>query len=1079
MTYKHRSGLTGAYDRTTAFPLWDSVVTREGHLGQAAEIVEAQAILQRKIRSIGNLVARDGDRVEGGDIIIDVDAGTVTLTPGRVYVRGRVLDVPTVTLAAVPMTGAIHIGVRSVETFTTDLDEPALVGLHPGSLSEGEAGAARSTFALVWGFSGDGIEGDLYSVYLLKDGVAIDQTPPPNLTGINAQLAVYDFDANGNYIVDGCKAVALGKIGTDQHFSIEAGVANIKGFKRSRQAALRHAQLEASDLFTIPVEIHSHGAGSTVVTLNHSPIATINQVLVEKQVTESVTRGGTPNTSDAFVNTGVTSIVSVVQGGTTYVVTTDFTKAGDLISWVPGGIEPATGSSYDVTYRYLGLVTPTDITATTLTVAGGFDGGQVQVDYDFKLPRVDVLGLDSDGLPVYIKGVSSRANALPPKIPSDVLPLALVENNWTGAPTVTNIGVRAYTMAKVDRMYNSLVDALDLIALERLQRDIDSREPISKHGVFVDPFTSDRYRDEGEPQTAAVFGGLLRMAIAPTFHSMNLAGVTMLDWTEEVAIEQSLATSCQKINPYLNFNAIPASMTINPPVDYWTESATEWASDSAAALSSPLTVSTGRTVTGRTTTTTTTTQRQTVESAGERSELLELLREITLEFTINGFFVGEELTLLEFDGIDVTPAGPLVADADGEIVGTFDIPANVPSGSKALIAEGAGGSEAAGVFVGQGTIEIDILRRVTTTSVRRVSATRPAPGGSGGSRGERGDPDPLAQTFTMIDGRHIAGVNLKVCAIGDATKPIILEIVTVENGIPTTDVVAQAYYGMAAAVIGVWTEIRFAYPVWLSPGTEYAFVVKTNDPDHAISTAKIGDFDIDTQTPVAAQPYSVGVMLSSSNAKTWTPHQAEDITFQLIAAIFDPLTKTVEVGTFAAVNMSDLLIRAEVELPTAAASMHFEVELDDGSVTLLNPGQAWEMQVFYTGDVQVRAVLSGAERVSPVVFPVILAVEGEMQTTGSYVTRAFTMGTDIDVLSYLKTKLPAGSTLVLEADAADDIWTAVPQTVQTPLQESGWIERKYVLAGHDANPVGRLRISTTATPAARPLAYDFRAISTP
>ncbi|RWX72593.1 DUF4815 domain-containing protein, partial [Mesorhizobium sp. M2A.F.Ca.ET.039.01.1.1] len=731
MAYEHKSGLAGTYDRTPQFPAWDAVLTREGKIGQAAEMFEAQQLLQKKVRSIGNLVARDGDRVEGADIIIDAEAATVTLTAGRLYVNGRVLDAPAAVLSAVPMIGTVHIGVRVIEDYVTELEEPALLGLMPGSLSEGEGGAARIVLSLAWGFSGDGNDAPIYAVYLLKDGVAIDQTPPPNLTGVAALIGIYDYDSNGNYIVSGCTVSALGKDGSDQVFSISAGVANIKGWKRTRYAALRHREPETFDLFRIPTEVHTFGANPTIVTLNHGPIATIREVLVEKEVTETVVRGGTPNGSDALVNTGVTSILEVKQGATTYNTPADWTKVGDLVSWSAGGAEPATGSSYTVKYRYLGIVSATDITATSITVAGGVNGGQIQVDYDFKLPRVDVLGLDSDGNSVYLKGVSSRTNALPPKVPDDILPLALIENVWTDTPVVTNIGVRAYTMAKIDRMYNSLVDALDLIALERLQRDIDSREPISKNGVFVDPFTSDRYRDEGEPQTAAVFGGLLRLAIDPTFHAINLPGVTLLDWTEEVAVEQPFATSCSKINPYQNFEPLPASMTINPPVDYWTESATEWASDSAAALSSPVVVTTSRSTSGRTTTTTTTTQRETVESS-TREETLAYLRQIVLNFSIKGFFAGEHLSSLEFDGIDVTPAGPLTADAEGEIDGSFTIPANVPAGSKGVVAKGAAGSEAAAIFVGQGTIDIETLRRVITTTVQSTSVTAPRetpPGG--------------------------------------------------------------------------------------------------------------------------------------------------------------------------------------------------------------------------------------------------------------------------------------------------------------------------------------------------------------
>lgn len=331
----------------------------------------------------------------------------------------------------------------------------------------------------------------------------------------------------------------------------------------------------------------------------------------------------------------------------------------------------------------------------------------------------------------------------------------------------------------------------------------------------------------------------------------------------------------------------------------------------------------------------------------------------------------------------------------------------------------------------------------------------------------------------LVDGRHLAGVDIKICAIGDADNPIVLEIVTVENGIPTNDVVAQAYYDMHGAVIGDWTAIRFAYPIWLSGGVEYAFVVKTDDAAHSIHTAKLGDFDADNQRPVASQPYSVGTMLSSANARTWTPHQDEDITFRLIEAKFSPVSKTVALGTFNAVDMSDLIIMAEVELPTAAAGLHFEVEVSDGTITLLRPGQAWERQDYYTGAVQVRAVLSGSATVSPVLFPVILAVAGKVAASGTYISRAFNIGTGVDLIGWLKTYIPTGAAISLDVDDGAGNWSAVSQTQQSPLQDPGWIERRYAKAGHNADPTGRVRLTLAGTPAARPMAYDFRVVSAP
>lgn len=1072
MAYEHRSGLAGAYDRTPAHPEWDSVIAREHRVGQAAELVEVQSILQRKMRAIGDLTARDGDRIEGGEIMIDADGGTVTLTAGRVYVDGRILSVPAATLSAVPMAGAVTIGVRLVETWITELEEPALYGLHPGSKAEGEAGAARGIVSLEWGFAGDGGTGQLYSVYLLKDGVAIDQSPPPSLSGINAQIAIYDYDANGNYVVSGCKVTALGKDAGDQVFSIGAGTANINGFKRVRHAAIRHREPEASDQMRIPTEVHTFGAGPTTITLNHGPIATINQVLVEKEVTETVTRGGTPNGRDNLANTGVLSIVEVKAGATTYVQGADYVRTGDTVDWAPGGAEPGAGNTYTVTYRFLGVVSPSVITATAITVAGGVNGGQVHVDYDFHLPRVDILGLDENGLPIYIKGISSRANPLPPQVPGDVLPLVLVDNKWGGKPDIGWVGIPAMTMADNYKLKMRLIDTLNLVASERLRRDIDSREPVSKAGVFVDPFTSDRYRDAGTPQTAAVFDGLIRLPIAVTHHALNQSGVTLLDWTERVAVEQPLATSCRLINPYMNFEAMPGEMTLTPAFDFWTETATEWTSDSTQTIAVPISTSTsGNTIT-------TTHQVEDTRVVDEREELLDYLRQIDVSFEIRGFFPAEILDELTFDGIDITPSPALAADGAGKITGTFTIPAGAPAGSKAVVATGQGGSEAASVFIGQGVIDITTMRRTITTTVsqqvieqakRSLASDRP-PGGWA---------DPLAQTFTLLQGRHLAGVDIKICNIGDPNNAIVLEIVTVENGIPTTDIVAQAYYDMHAAVIGDWTAIRFAYPIWLPGGVEYAFVVKTDDGQHSIHTAKLGDFDADSQRPVASQPYSVGTMLSSANARTWTPHQDEDITFRLIEAQFAPVTRTVPLGTFNAVDMSDLILLAEVELPTAAASLHFEVELSDGSVTLLRPGQAWERQDYYSGLVQVRAILSGSATVSPVLFPVILAVAGKVAASGTYVSRAFQMGTAVDLIGWLKTFTPTGSSIAIEVDDGAGVWSTMAQTQQSPLQDPGWIERRYARDNHDANPTGRIRLTLTGTPAARPMGYDLRVISAP
>lgn len=1049
--FNHSSGLPAVYDRSPDHPDWARVLFREDRIAQAAEIMEAQSIIEARNRRVSDRIMSDGDRIEGADIIVDALAGTVTLTAGRVYARGDVRPVASATLSSVPMIGEVPVGVRVVTQVVTENEEPDLLGLHIGSEAEGEAGAGREVETVVWGFGGDGEPGDLYQVYLLKDGVAVNQAPPPSLSGVTQAIALYDRDANGSYVVRGCSVRALGLIGGAQNFSIGEGTANILGFKRVRDYALRHAEVEAFDVSTVVAEPHTFadgGTGTAVVPLNHGPLAAVTTAIITKQKTVSITKG-LSNSLDPLPDGSITSLVSVVQGGTTYVAGTSYVLNADRVDWSPGGAEPAPGSSYNVTYQYLAAVTPTASTADSVTLTGGVTGGSVLLSYNWKLPRYDLLCLDQDGRPVYVKGVSSAAKPRAPDQPSALLALAEIHNDWRTTPEVINTDVKSVPYVEMWAYFRRLFDLADLVALERLRRDIDYREPVAKKGIFVDPWEDDTYRDAGEVQTAAVFSQQMRLAIDPTIFSLGPAQTVMLDFTEEVVVRQELFTACMKVNPYANFSPLPASLALNPPADFWEDHVTQWLSEQTRVFGSGI-------VAGSTTRT---------ELVSESSQAAQFLRQISVAFTIKGFGAGEALTSLTFDGLNVTPAGPLVANGSGQVSGTFTIPANVPSGTKLCEATGASGTKASAQFVGQGRIEIDVMRRVTTIRQR-----------SNGGDGPHGEPvDPLAQTFMLTEARHIIGVDLRVCAVGNTAKPILVEIHAVENGIPTADTLAQVSVSMVGVSAGQWLQARFAVPVFLTADREWAIMVKTDDANHALSIGRIGDFDAASQRWVGAQPYSVGVLLSSSNAMTWTPHQAEDLTFRLVAAKFAPLSKTVALGTVAVTDMSDLLIRAGVELPTADASLVFEVQRADGSITKLLPGQPWELAAYVTETLTVRAILTGTAKISPTLYPNVALISGKVRASGTYISRAFTMGAAIRMSAFLKTFLPAGSTLTVEVDAADDNWVAVAQFAATALN-GGWFEREYRKTPYTATE-GRIRLTLAGSPAARPILSDFRAVS--
>jgi hypothetical protein len=629
-------------------------------------------------------------------------------------------------------------------------------------------------------------------------------------------------------------------------------------------------------------------------------------------------------------------------------------------------------------------------------------------------------------------------------------------------PIVTNVDVRAVPYVELWHYLRRLFDALDLIALERLKRDIDAREPVAKKGIFVDPFNDDTYRDAGVAQTAAIFGGTMQLAIDPSFFRPTMTSPISLNFTEEVVVRQELATACMKINPYQNFLPLPGTMALTPSSDFWVQRRTDWLSPTTQEFAG--------------------TENSTVTSTvleAERSQILDMLRQISVAFTIQGFGAGEALSRLSFDGVDVTPAG-IVANGSGVATGSFTIPANVPAGVKAVRAAGAGGTLASAQFVGQGTIDISVMRTVTTIFNAPPPPSPPsdtAQPWTGPTQGNENDTagDPLAQTFTLTEARHIIGTDIKFCAVGNRAKHCLVQLREVQNGLPTRKIVAEAYVDMNTITLNAWTAVRFSAPVYLPSDREFCFVILTDDANHSVSIASVGDFDAAQQAVAGAQPYSVGVLLSSSNNSTWTAHQNSDLTFRLVAASFSPTSKTVNLGSFTVTNASDFIVRAVSEIPTAAASLIFELQRADSSVIQLLPGQNLAMTSYVNETVQLRAILNGSAKISPTLYPGVLLIAGSIRSSGTYVSRAFDMGTAIRMSNYFKALLPSGSSVTVEIDKVDNSFSSVA-LFATSVLDNGQVELEYRVTPY-TTPLGRLRITLNGTPAARPNLSDFRAVA--
>lgn len=392
------------------------------------------------------------------------------------------------------------------------------------------------------------------------------------------------------------------------------------------------------------------------------------------------------------------------------------------------------------------------------------------------------------------------------------------------------------------------------------------------------------------------------------------------------------------------------------------------------------------------------------------------------------------------------------ANAQGVVTGKFTIPANVPAGKKTVRFVGAGGSYGDAAFVGQGTTVVDVRRTVNTVTVTFY--------------------DPLAQTFTLTEAAQIWSVSLWFSAIG--TSPIVLQIRETANGVPSSVIVAETRIQPSQATTTSQTEFAFDAPVFLQANTQYALVVLCDDAVSELRIAELGKYDAVSQKWVTSQPYQIGVLLSSSNASTWTPHQDRDLTFRLYKSRFTPESRTLDLGSVAVTDATDLILLAQEELPTSATHVNYILGLPDGTNITVANGQQVRLGQAITGNISVSAKLNGNANASPILFPGTQLVVGRVGTSGTYVSRAIAGGSNVRVKVIFDAEIPGGAAVNVSYKGADvgDTWTTVPFVGSTPV-DNGFYEITHQITGVTENMV-QIKLELTGTTSARPRVKNLR-----
>ncbi len=953
------------YEKFDATDGYDRLLFRTGKGLQSRELNDLQSQVHHQVKGIADILLKDGDLVSEGDVIINRTTGSVHMGEASVYLAGVVRPLQTTELT-IPLDKELEIGAWLDYQVVTELQDETLRDPAVGAHNYDEPGAARLQANCSWGLADDVKTGtpQFYPVHRVVNGVLIVNEPSPQLDTMTRALARYDRQSNGgSYVVEGMELIYRGHTELEQTFTLKEGKAHIEGFEVAFQTARQQIFDYDPDIREVAHEPHrftSDSNGQMLVRLNFSPVSTIHRVTVLAEKSIDINRSN--RAYDSLTDDGIYTIVSVKEGDKVY-DELDYSFLQNRLVWE--GDKPASGNTYQITYHYYeqvmvsadecGFLLSQQNEEQPLLIVEGKD---IAVDYNWKMPRKDLVVLDKEGSIKRVIGRAAPFNPIAPRAPEQHLVIAQINQAWwqEGAPDIVDLAIHAVSMSVLKQMQQQIIDLYQLVAVERLYNNANAEDPSSKFGVFVDPFLDDDLRDQGLPQTAAIIDGELQLPISVVVNDLGLDSPVTLPYVLTDVLVQVRRSGSMKVNPYQAFDPIPASVLLTPNVDHWTQNIQNWTS----SITERFTIGGG--LQTRVIARSSRTQR-----VSTNTQKLQFLRVRKINFRVNGFGPDEKLTLIEFDGVSVNANGSnITADGNGVLQNSFQIPPNIPTGNKLVRFVGQGGSVGQANYIGSNNISVETMRTITTITSERY--------------------DPLAQTFTLQQACFVAGIELWFTQKGREDVRVQIRETTI--GMPNQTVLAESIMASSAINLdGVTTLFEF-FPLFLNEGQEYAIVVLTDGAEHEVAIAELGKFDPNNGW-ITSQAYQVGVLLSSSNASTWTPHQDKDLTFRLKAASFSQAEHEIELGQISVDEISDVMALGVVERPSSDTDVRFEF-LEEGQSKALSV-QEWQpnnLVELITKPVTVKACLSGSTRFSPILYAGAQAVFGKLKKTADYISRA-------------------------------------------------------------------------------------------
>ncbi len=1054
-------GLTDArsrYDRSKGF---QRLIFRGRQFVESAEANEAQQITEARIGDVGTMLVGTSSLREGGTVVPQ-STGVVLVEAGRVWAENALLEVPEQTLA-VPAQGPCVVGVYVRSHVITHEEDPSLKGIITGTASYGKGLAARLSYLAQWGVEGDGSEGTFHPVHTLQDGQALNEIEPPAGDIAEQLVARHVRQTHGSHIIKGFEVAYGGKQGDDHRFILKAGELRANGVLVTRTVDSSYLMSEQPELSLVRTENTAYvdrGDGKCEIKTNRAPIDEIVEVTIVASMSKTITHG-TAGGLDSIGVPSIYAITSVKAGAVSYTEGTDFKRVGDKLDWSLNGTEPDPGSSLDLVLEYSTQATPESVDADGFVIGGGVAGRNVATRYKFKLGRSDILAVSQTGEIIYLTGVSNEFYPKSPFVADELCPLARIHNRWGQTPVIEQIGLVAVKEVEARAMHHDMLVLAEQVSKIGLRQQAAERDPASHKGYFSDNCTDRSQMDLGLNPTVAVVGGALRLPVEVSLHHINLSqDWYTLPYTAEVIEEQPFRTGETKINPYMAFEPVPAALQLTPPAHYWTEVETE-----------TLHAQTVRMVAWNASAGTQTLNERI--SASQREA--EFIPALSVAYRAENFGPGEELETLSFDGIAI--AQTAVANAQGVVTGSFNVPANVPTGQKRVEIKGKAGSEASAVFIGQGTIVTEQWR-VTTVLLRPQERPRRV--------------DPVSQSFALAEERMLLGVDVEFTARGNASKPVICEVRSAPQDTPAGNVLASGEIAGSFALGDAevdkesnWSRILWKLPLLSKAGERSAFALLCDDANHSVAFGQLGSqqdsddlkgFDKRKQKWVRKNPVG-GQMATSPNNAGWILHPDKDLTHRIIGARFTSATRRIAAGSVTFTKVSDIVAALQFELMGPQTSVVVELA-KDGEVIPLEPNTHVEFDRYLNGEWAVTLVLTGTATRSPLIAGSLTLQMGTLQESADYYSQAIALESADGALKVrtLFDVLTPGEASISHAIGGDGDWSALTPDKHLARGE-GWTQREHLLASTQKSEV-RLKLSLTGTPDARPQVRGITARAT-